>query len=64
LQKHPDKNPDDPLAISEFIQITKAYTALTDETARANWEKYGNPDGPGNYHVAIALPRFLLEKDN
>jgi curved DNA-binding protein CbpA len=26
LLKHPDKNPDDPLAISEFIQITKAYT--------------------------------------
>lgn len=26
LIKHPDKNPDDPLAISEFIQITKAYT--------------------------------------
>jgi translocation protein SEC63 len=26
LQKHPDKNPDDPLAVTEFIQITKAYT--------------------------------------
>jgi translocation protein SEC63 len=37
---------------------------LTDETARANWEKYGNPDGPGTFHVAIALPRFLLQKEN
>jgi translocation protein SEC63 len=64
LLKHPDKNPDDPLAVTEFIQITKAYTALTDETARANWEKYGNPDGPGTFHVAIALPRFLLQKEN
>ena len=26
LIKHPDKNPDDPLAVSEFIQITKAYS--------------------------------------
>ena len=26
LIKHPDKNPDDPLAVTEFIQITKAYT--------------------------------------
>lgn len=26
LLKHPDKNPDDPLAVTEFIQITKAYT--------------------------------------
>jgi preprotein translocase subunit Sec63 len=28
LIKHPDKNPDDPLAVSEFIQITKAYTVI------------------------------------
>jgi preprotein translocase subunit Sec63 len=26
--------------------------------------KYGNPDGPGNYNVAIAMPRFLLQKEN
>lgn len=63
LLKHPDRNPDDPLAATEFIQITKAYTALTDETAKANYEKYGNPDGPGSFQVAIALPRFLLNKD-
>jgi translocation protein SEC63 len=25
LEKHPDKNPDDPIAVTEFIQITKAY---------------------------------------
>lgn len=76
LLKHPDKNPDDPLAVTEFIQITKAYTVsiynyqcyiivqtLTDETAKENWIKHGNPDGPGSFQVAIALPRFLLEKD-
>jgi len=34
LEKHPDKNPDDPLAVTEFIQITKAYSILTDDTAR------------------------------
>lgn len=61
---HPDKNPDDPLAASRFIQITKAYNALTDETAKKNYEKYGNPDGPQTTKVGIGLPRFLLEKDN
>mmetsp|Transcript_87810 Transcript_87810/g.188376 ORF Transcript_87810/g.188376 Transcript_87810/m.188376 type:complete len:672 (-) Transcript_87810:157-2172(-) len=61
---HPDKNPDDPLAASRFIQITKAYSALTDEVAKRNWEKYGNPDGPQTTKVGIGLPRFLLEKDN
>ena len=29
LIKHPDKNPDDPLAVTEFIQITKAYAVMT-----------------------------------
>merc|ERR1719159_1219060 len=61
---HPDKNPDDPLAASRFIEITEAYNALTDETAKRNYEKYGNPDGPQTTKVGIGLPRFLLEKDN
>mmetsp|Transcript_46688 Transcript_46688/g.108814 ORF Transcript_46688/g.108814 Transcript_46688/m.108814 type:complete len:671 (+) Transcript_46688:80-2092(+) len=61
---HPDKNPDDPLAQSRFIQITKAYNALTDEGARRNYEKYGNPDGPQGTKIGIGLPIFLIEKDN
>jgi translocation protein SEC63 len=60
LSMHPDKNPDNPLAVQEFIRLTKAYNVLTDETAYENFKKYGNPDGPGSYSVAIALPRYLL----
>ena len=45
LKYHPDKNPDNPAAEATFMLIAKAYEALTDETAKANWEKYGNPDG-------------------
>lgn len=37
---------------------------MTDETAYDNFKKYGNPDGPGSYSVAIALPRFLLDTEN
>ena len=58
-EKHPDKNPDNPQAVNEFIQITKAYTILTDEKARENFLKYGNPDGKGSFAVGIALPQFL-----
>jgi len=65
LKWHPDKNRDNPLpAAAKFHQITKAYEALTNEIARTNWEKYGNPDGPGPMHVAIGLPKFLLESEN
>lgn len=61
---HPDKNPDNPLAASTFIQISKAYAALTDDVAKRNWEKFGNPDGPQSTKIGIGLPRFLLEKNN
>merc|ERR1712176_1675377 len=61
---HPDKNPDDPMAQHRFIEITKAYGALTDEVQKRNYEKYGNPDGPQVAKVGIGLPMFLLEKDN
>mmetsp|Transcript_153301 Transcript_153301/g.270534 ORF Transcript_153301/g.270534 Transcript_153301/m.270534 type:complete len:775 (-) Transcript_153301:90-2414(-) len=37
---------------------------MTDEVAKRNYEKYGNPDGPQTTKVGIGLPRFLLEKEN
>jgi len=46
---HPDKNPGNPKAVNDFMQATKAYTILTDDVARENFAKYGNPDGPGNF---------------
>lgn len=46
------------------MAITKAYKALTDDTARENWEKYGNPDGPGATSFGIALPSWIVEKEN
>lgn len=36
---------------------------MTDPVARENFLVYGNPDGYGNFHVSIALPKFLYEKD-
>ena len=62
-EKHPDKNPDNPEAVNEFIQITKAYTIMTDEKARDNFLKYGNPDGKGSFAVGIALPNMLQKKE-
>ncbi|KAI0226507.1 J domain-containing protein [Lamellibrachia satsuma] len=58
---HPDKDTGDS---QKFMKITKAYKALTDEEARKNWEEYGNPDGPGATHFGIALPKWIVEKQN
>jgi translocation protein SEC63 len=63
LMYHPDKNPGNKMAEDMFVKITRAYEALTDQEARENWEKYGNPDGKQPMEVSIALPTFLLDKD-
>ncbi|KAF7989141.1 hypothetical protein HCN44_007451 [Aphidius gifuensis] len=61
LVLHPDKETGDEKA---FMILTKAYQALTDDEARKNWEKYGNPDGPGAMSFGIALPSWIVEKKN
>lgn len=37
---------------------------MTDDESRRNWEKYGNPDGPGAMSFGIALPSWIVEKEN
>ena len=61
---HPDKNKDNSEAAVMFILIQKAYDCLMDDTARRNYRKYGNPDGPGSWSVFIALPKWLIREEN
>merc|ERR1719348_1344138 len=49
---------------SLFMKLRKAYDALTDETARYNWEHYGNPDGPQAMQFGIGLPAWIVEEKN
>jgi translocation protein SEC63 len=64
LKYHPDKNPGNRAAEAKFMMVSKAYEALTNEEARDNWEKYGNPDGKQSLEVSIGLPDFLLDTGN
>ncbi|GFQ78927.1 translocation protein SEC63 homolog [Trichonephila clavata] len=48
----------------KFMMIAKAYAALTDEQAKKNWLMYGNPDGPQAMSFGIALPAWIVEKNN
>lgn len=45
---HPDvsKEPD---AEAKFKEINEAYSVLSDEQKRANYDRYGDPAGPGGY---------------
>ena len=38
--------------------------SLTDEVSRENWRTYGNPDGPQAISFGIALPSWIVEKQN
>ena len=64
LKYHPDKNPNNPAAEAKFMMVAKAYEALTDEAAKENYEKFGNPDGKQSLEVSIGLPSFLLDTTN
>lgn len=61
---HPDKAKDKEEAEVKFVEISKAYKALTDPIARKNWEEHGNPDGPRSFTLGmgIALPSWLVDK--
>jgi len=61
LVLHPDKPTGDE---KKFMKLNKAYQALTDDTARRNYEQYGNPDGPQNINFGIALPSWIVQKEN
>ncbi|KAH9172135.1 Sec63 Brl domain-containing protein [Lactarius sanguifluus] len=66
---HPDKvkltgNDTAESAAARFVDITKAYKSLTDETIRKNYEDYGHPDGRQEITMGIALPPWIVEAHN
>lgn len=67
LTLHPDKAREDPAknitaeTINDnWVEVTKAFKALTDEDIRNNWLKYGNPDGKQSFSIGIALPKWIV----
>lgn len=66
LKYHPDKvhelgNFTREEVEARFVEITKAYKALTDDEVRENYIKYGHPDGPQETTHGIALPKWMVE---
>ncbi|KAL2843129.1 Sec63 Brl domain-containing protein [Aspergillus pseudoustus] len=68
---HPDKIRPDPaknetieMLNDRFVELTKAYKALTDEEVRNNYLQYGHPDGKQSFSIGIALPQFIVTEGN
>ena len=47
-----------------WVEMTKAYQALTDEEIRNNYIQYGHPDGKQGFSIGIALPKFIVSGGN
>ncbi|KAM7199079.1 hypothetical protein V8F20_005897 [Naviculisporaceae sp. PSN 640] len=71
LKFHPDKVKVDPSKNetiedlnNRYVEISKAYQALTDEEVRNNYIQYGNPDGKQGYSINIGLPKVIVSDGN
>ena len=69
IQYHPDKaRPDTTknetleMINERWVDMTKAYKALTDDEVRNNYLQYGHPDGKQTYSMGIALPKLLVKE--
>lgn len=63
--EHPDvsKRPKDE-AEKYWMEVNEAKEILTDPTKRLNWEQYGHPDGPQPVGMGLALPAWMVEREN
>lgn len=71
LEYHPDKaRVDESKNLTaegindHWVELSKAYKALTDEEVRNNFIQYGHPDGKQSFSIGIALPKFIITDGN
>ena len=47
-----------------WVEVSKAFKALTDEEIRNNYIQFGHPDGKQSFSIGIALPKFIVTDGN
>eukprot|EP00762_Andalucia_godoyi_P002434 ANDGO_02665.mRNA.1 DnaJ protein ERDJ2A len=60
VKYHPDRNRD-PEAAVMFMRIGRAKETLTDPQKKANYDEFGDPDGPK--FMGVSFPAFLVRRD-
>lgn len=65
--EHPDKRKEDlsknitmEVINDHWVEVTKAFKALTDEEVRRNFLEFGHPDGKQSFSIGIALPKWII----
>ncbi|PHH83988.1 hypothetical protein CDD83_2681 [Cordyceps sp. RAO-2017] len=64
IRPNPAKNETVESLNDHYVELTKAYQALTDEDVRNNYIQYGHPDGKQSLSIGIALPKFIVSDGN
>jgi translocation protein SEC63 len=64
VRPDPEKNQTAESLNNHYVDLTKAYQALTDEDVRNNYIQFGHPDGKQSMSIGIALPRFIVSDGN
>ena len=59
MQYHPDKNPGNKEAEEKFKEISEAYSVLSDDQKRANFDQFGSAGGPGNMNQGFDINDFM-----
>lgn len=63
---HPDESKNQTVEdVNDYwVELSKAFKALTDEDIRNNFIQYGHPDGKQSFSIGIALPKFIVTEGN
>uniref|UniRef100_A0A9J2PHY4 DnaJ homolog subfamily C member 10 n=1 Tax=Ascaris lumbricoides TaxID=6252 RepID=A0A9J2PHY4_ASCLU len=64
LQKHPDKNPDDKNAHTEFVRLNRAYEVLMDEEMRKKYDQFGEKGLSDDFQGGNQYQSWQFYRDN
>lgn len=59
MEYHPDKNPGNEEAGEKFKEISEAYSILSDDQKRSNFDQFGSADGSSSFNSGFDINDFM-----